>query len=387
MPSPVDTSVKHYRSDMPGAPVVNGLAGSKIAQLEACLVTGYGLKAAATLTVLGGIATMTFAAGHCAWPECVILVAGAANPLLNGEQKVIDSNATTLTFATTAANGSDAGAAITAKIAPAGWEKVFSKTNVAVFRSLSPESARMYLRVDDTAVQTCRVRGFEQMSDVDTGTGPFPTDVMISGGAYWAKSDVPTAAAVAWAVVADARFFFDHQLPGSHRGMAFQNGWLRGFGDLLAKSPAGDAYLCALNASQVAAANNQVDGCWGGDASLRTFLPRGYTGLGSAVAVRRFAYTGGNHSGATATLGSFPSVVDGSLILSGSYVSDATTPRGDVPGHKFSPQSDVWSTLKMFDTVTVAGRRYLCCTGSGSGSGSSSSTTGVDFLDITGPWR
>ena len=90
MASPVDTSVKHYRSDMPSAPVLNGVAGSKIAQLEACLCTGYGLKAATSLVVAGGIATLTFAGGaSAAWPEAVILVAGASNAALNDEQKVL----------------------------------------------------------------------------------------------------------------------------------------------------------------------------------------------------------------------------------------------------------------------------------------------------------
>lgn len=388
MASPVNTDVKHYRSDMPGAPVVNGLAGAKIAQLEACLVTGYGLKSASGLVVLDGIATMTFAAGHCAWPECVILVAGAANPLLNGEQRVIDSNTTSLTFATTAANGTDAGGAVTAKIAPAGWEKVFSKTNVAVFKITHPDCLPMYLRVDDTAVQVCRVRGYEQMTDVDTGTGLFPTDILFNGGGYWAKSDVSSALAVAWAVVADRQFVFDHQLPGSHRGMAYQNGFLRGFGYFIPKNPAGDAYLCGLNASQAAAASSTTDGCLGGNTDLRTFMARGYTGLGSAVAARRYAYTGGSFSGLDALLGPFPSVVDGSLILSDSYVSETSTPRGNIPGHKYAPQSNVWTAFKMFDTTTVAGRKYLCCSSSSnSGSSSNSTTTGVDFIDITGPWR
>ena len=46
MASLVDTSVKHFLSTMYGAPVQNGQAGSKIAVLDACLVTGFGLRAA-----------------------------------------------------------------------------------------------------------------------------------------------------------------------------------------------------------------------------------------------------------------------------------------------------------------------------------------------------
>ena len=44
MASPVDTTVKFYREDFPGAPVLNGVAGSLIDLLDACLCTGFGLR-------------------------------------------------------------------------------------------------------------------------------------------------------------------------------------------------------------------------------------------------------------------------------------------------------------------------------------------------------
>lgn len=390
MASPVDTTVKHYRSDMPGAPVLNGVAGSKISQLDACLVTGYGLKAATSLVVAGGIATLAFAGGaSAAWPDAVILVAGASNAALNGEQKVLTVSTTTVTFATAEADGTDAGT-VTFKIAPAGWEKVFSKTNVAVFRSLSPESTKMFLRVDDTSPQFVRVVGYETMSDVDTGAGAFPTAVQQPGGGYWAKSDVTSAAAVAWILASDGRFFFDSVAPGSHRGMTHQNCFLRGFGDFIPKNPAGDAYLCGLNYAVTTSAAGMNDGTLDGDSNLRTALARGFTGLGAAVVVRRWAYTGSSNSGRDGTFGDFPSPVDGSLILSDQYVGETAAPRGDIPGHKYCPQKWVWDSFKMFDLLASHGRKYISGgggVGDGSGSASSSSNTGASFIDITGPWR
>ena len=390
MASPVDTTVKHYRSDMPGAPVLNGVAGSKISQLDACLVTGYGLKAATSLVVASGIATLTFTGGaSAAWPDAVILVAGASNAALNGEQKVLSANATTVTFATAEADGTDAGT-VTFKIAPAGWEKVYSKTNVAAYRSLSPESAKMFLRVDDTNPQFVRVVGYETMSDVDTGAGAFPAAAQQAGGGYWAKSDVTSAAAVAWILASDGRFFFDSPAPGSHRGMAYQNCFLRGFGDFIPKNPAGDAYLCGLNYSATTSAASMYDGALDGDAAQRTALARGFTGLGTAVVVRRWAYTGLINSGRDTAFGDFPSPVDGSLILSDQYVGETLAPRGDIPGHKYCPQSRVWDSFKMFDLLAFHGRKYISSSsssGSGSTSTSSSTNTGASFIDITGPWR
>lgn len=397
MTSIVDTTVKHYRSDMPEAPVLNGVAGSKIAQLEACLVTGYGLKAATSLTVASGIATLTFAGGaSAAWPDAVILLAGANNAALNGEQKVLTADATTVTFATTEADGTDAGATVTFKIAPAGWEKVFSKTNVAVFRSLHPESTKMFLRVDDTNPQFVRVRGYETMSDVDAGAGPFPTDAMIAGGGYWSKSDVASAVAVAWILASDGRFLLDSTAAGSNKGMRYQNCFLRGFGDLIPQNPAGDAYLCGLNYSASSDAGNMYDGALDHDPTVvRTALARGFAGLGSAVMASRVPYTGsttvsGRYSGNDAIFGSFPSPVDGSLILSRQYVVDsgAFAPRGDLPGHRYCPQAQTWSSLKMSDTLAHSGRKYITSSsGSGSTIASLPSSTGASFIDITGPWR
>ena len=390
MASPVDTSVKHYRSDMPSAPVLNGVAGSKIAQLEACLCTGYGLKAVTSLAVAGGIATLTFAGGaSAAWPEAVILVAGATNAALNGEQKVLSANTTTVTFATAEPDGTDSGT-VTFKIAPAGWEKVYSKTNVAVFRSLHPEATKMFLRVDDTNAQFVRVVGYETMSNVDTGAGAFPTAAQQAGGGYWAKSDTTSATPVAWILASDGRFFFDSPAPSSHRGMAYQSCFLRGFGDFIPKNPAGDAYLCGLNYSENTSAASMSDGQLDGGSELRTALARGFTGLGTAVVVRRRAYTGSNDSGRDGTVGDFPSPVDGSLILSDQYVGETAAPRGDIPGHKYCPQSRVWDSFKMFDLLAFHGRKYITTSGSsssGSGSASSSGYTGASFIDITGPWR
>lgn len=395
MTSIVDTTVKHYRSDMPEAPVLNGVAGSKIAQLEACLVTGYGLKAATSLTVVSGIATLTFAGGaSAAWQDAVILVAGANNGALNGEQKVLTTSPTTVTFATAQPDGTDAGT-VTFKIASAGWEKVYSKANVAVFRSLHVESAKMLLRMDDTNPQFVRVRGYETMSDVDTGAGLFPTDAMIAGGGYWAKSDVTSAVAVAWILAGDGRFLLDSTAPGSNKGMTHQNCVLRGFGELIPRNPAGDAYLCGLNYSTNSSVGSMFDGTLDYDPiALKTALARGYTGLGSAVTARRSPYAGNTTLSATGsgndvTFGSFPSPVDGSLILSRQYIVDTGTlaPRGDFPGHAYCPQSKVWDSFKMFDTLTHRGRKYITSS-SGSGAGvSSSSATGASFMDITGPWR
>ena len=81
MASPVDTTVKWARSDMPGAPVLTRAAGSMAALLDAFLVEGWGLQAATSVVIASGVATATFAADHTAAMHSVVEVAGAARTL------------------------------------------------------------------------------------------------------------------------------------------------------------------------------------------------------------------------------------------------------------------------------------------------------------------
>lgn len=400
MASPVDTSVKHYRSDMPSAPVLNGTAGSKIAQLEACLCTGYGLKSATSLVVAGGVATLAFTGGaSAAWKDAVILVEGVTGTMvdLNGEQKVTFADATTVKFATALADGTAAGT-ITFKIAPAGWEKVFSKTNVAVFRSLDIASSKMLLRVDDTATMQVRVVGYEAMTDVDTGSGPFPTTAQQNGGGYWSKSDTANSTANAWLLASDGLFVIDTVAPGFWRGAGYQVTQTRGFGDPLVKNPAGDPYACILNFSATSNSGNAYEGVLDGGSEARLAFPRAYTGLGSGVTGRRVPYLGststgsGAYSGLDNTTGDFPSPVDGALLLGTIYASEGTSAspiRADIPGIRYCPQKGVFASFSMFSTVVVAGRTLLsvCPSASGSTTTSNSTNTGASFIDVTGPWR
>ena len=56
--------VKWFSSDMRGAPTISGTAGSRIAALDACLITGFGAVTATGITVSGGIATAAVPSGQ-----------------------------------------------------------------------------------------------------------------------------------------------------------------------------------------------------------------------------------------------------------------------------------------------------------------------------------
>ena len=390
MTSVVDTSVKLFTSQMVAAPVLNGVIGSKIAQYDACLVNGFDLKSVTSLVVSAGVATLSFAGTHSAIKDSVVLVAGSSIAALNGEQKVTSIGSGVVRFATAAADGTATGT-ITFKMAPAGWEKVFTGTNKAVYRSADPASTRHYLRIDDTAATLCRVVGYETMTDVDTGTGPFPTAAQQAGGGYWPKSSAANANANAWVLVIDGRAIIDSVAPAYGSGAAYLNCMTRFFGDGIAAKPSGDPYFCLLNYSSVTSPTQMYDSDLDGGSALQSAAPRGYTGLGSAVRHVLLPYTGSPSlfSGMDTTLGPFPSEIDGKLKLSRKYAADSTVkpPRGDIPGWYHCPQSLVFDTIKLFDTVVVGARTLMAVNGCSHSNIASTSFAGAGFIDITGPWR
>lgn len=61
-----------------------------------------------------------------------------------------------------------------ALVSKGGWEKVYTGTDLAAYRSLTGN--RFYLAVDDTQTTFARLRGYQTMSAVSTGTDAFPSN-------------------------------------------------------------------------------------------------------------------------------------------------------------------------------------------------------------------
>lgn len=392
MASPVDTSVKHYRSDTSPALVLNGQVGSLIGILDAVLVNGYGLQTATSLVVADGVATVTLPSTFAAGEDAVVLVSGATPAALNGEQRLIATTTNTIRFATDQANVTATGT-ITVRVAPAGWTKAFSGTNKAVYRSADPlaHAGGMCLRVDDTGTLTARVIGYESMTDVDTGLGPFPTNAQISGGLHWHKSSAANANAAGWSVIADSRFFIFYAQPYKASVATSEIGVTRCFGDLIPLRPSGDPHAVLLAGSQTASMTTAQDGIDSGSVTGK-YVPRPYTGLGSSTTHATLPYVGSvSYSGADGVLGPFPNEITGALTLSRRYVSDATgrPNRADTPGYLHCPQSGVAPAFSSFQKVlgsdALVGRKIMALPTT-----SSTLTTNVNamsFVDITGPWR
>jgi len=180
MASPVDTTVKLFRDDMvgiSGVAALAGVSGRTIAILDLCLVTGTATRNVTSLVVSGGIATITTPtdANNVNMVGSVQLIANVTGGMtgatdLNGEQRIISATATTMTFATAVVNGTaTTGSTITTKLAPAGWAKTYTGTNLAEFHIIDVAGSGFYIRVDDTATTTCQVREHWHRGIPDSG--------------------------------------------------------------------------------------------------------------------------------------------------------------------------------------------------------------------------
>ena len=391
-------AVKWFSSDMRGAPTISGTAGSRIAALDACLLTGFGAVTATGITVSGGIATVGVPSGQTFAEHAVVLVSGATPSALNGEHRVLTSSSTQITFATTAADGAATGT-IEIRYAPVGgWDKVFTGTNKAVYRSADVNSPRHYLRVDDTGATVARVRGYESMADVDTGTGPFPTDALMSGGGYWWGGATAGSAAVRWKLFADSRVLLLAIAPYSDSSTTAIAAPLRGFGDPIALRPGGDNWCTFLSAAGSALSSIPQGALDGGnpDASASAGLsvaPRAWQGLGGAVALYPMALVGGGQtSGANSSLGAFPSEIDGELKISPVLLFEVGSnkpPRARVPGVWHISQTGAYGPLGDGNLLAgegdLAGRTLMCV--ATTSTVVTNPANAVYLVDITGSWR
>lgn len=390
----LDTSVKYFHSGMAGAPVMSGTIGSLLAVLDACLVNGFGLKTVNSLVVSNNVATATINTGHSAEADVVVEIAGATPSGLNGQQKVIAVTSNTVQWETTGIADQTATGTISLKLAGAGWVKEFSGANLGAYRSPNILGTRMYLRVDDADATFARLIGYETMSDINTGTGLFPSTAQRPGGLYWSKSQVADSTLREWMLIADDRMFYFARAHRSDYPEGYETG---AFGDFI-PTKSGDAYACVINGTS---ANNvggvyHPDIYWVGNSSAVSggvYAPKSYTGIGAPAQMGKsfpvLAFTAvENQSGYVNGGLTFPNPEDGGLYLVPHYLLEfnPNNVRGVSPGFYCSPQRFTSTILPACDTVTgvtaLPGKKFKVITCL------QTALIGTPcFVDITGPWR
>lgn len=198
-----------------------------------------------------------------------------------------------------------------------GWTKEFTDTNKRVYRA--PSGNRFYLRVDDSgsgSAEYARVIGYESMSDVDTGTGPFPTNAQVSGGLYVTKSSEASGTARDWRFYSDGVvFYLLVNYSGSSWVIALE------FGDQYALSGSDSfcTYIAASRAAGVAFSDLKTDqsvaaiGAASGSAAGYYFA-RSYTGAGGSIAcAARSPFRSGAIS--SSVVYTYPSPIVGGMVM------------------------------------------------------------------------
>jgi len=363
------SNVVYFTSTMSGAPTLTNTAGSLIGILDACLVDGLGSVTLDSLVVASDVATATVSGGHqfAMVGACgpVIRISGANPSGLNGDWRVTVTSATQFTFATTGISDQTATGTIAAKRAPAGFSKAFSGTNKAAYRADDITGTRLYLRVDDSNATYAIVRGYEVMTDVDTGTGLFPTAAQAAVGAYVYKA---TTTAVPWVLVADGRmgyFFCDTAKNGTwYGGLAF--------GDLESYcSP--DAYGCLLIAATTSSGAFQL---YQLNNSAGSWLARAASQTGGSLTSSRYSHQKCTQLGGGGE--SFPALTDNGLHF---WPVEAwntnVSSRGLLPG-LFCPVHAGGSVPHGF-TFERLGRTYQAV--------NVGASNYQAILDVSGPWR
>lgn len=349
----------YYTSDEPGAPTLNNANGSLISVLDAVLINGFGLKSVTSITVAGGVATVT-CAGHqfTGGVGRKVQIAGASPAALNGNHDVTVVDANTFTYPTTAANGTATGT-ISARRAPLGWQKVFSSTNKAIYGRTDPQATAMLLRIDDTGTgvaSTTNARAVmcESATAVDTMTGVVPTSAQLSGGYYVSKGQSSTAAK-RWFVVGDSRSMYLFTEGSDYT-------WASGyglsplvFGDIDTYRSGGDAYGCIIHGS---INTGHLTGVFYNESSYPAYLSRAANQITPAdpvVLTARAGSSGLPYGGHGPT---YPSDVDGGALIDRAITVRPNTGSGTVRGAlrgACAPFANMASVSQILHATTLSG--------------------------------
>jgi hypothetical protein len=391
----MSTSVHYFHSGMPGAPVLNGTAGTMLAVLDACLINGWGASNADSVTISGGIATLIRAAGHSAEVGSVVLIAGATvtGGDINGERRVLTAASDRYTFDATGIPNQTATGTINQRIAPVGWTKPFSATDLAVYRAPDVTGNRFFLRVDDSEVGNARVRGYETMSDANTGTGLFPKlDSHPGAGGFWARG-ADTTTPSPWVIVADGKTLY---YAANYYASSYSNperlALVGVFGDVVKVGstdqfasvilcPATERRFNAPGGSSWELDYRQVD-------STSFNLARAHHGIGLAVQASNgwadaITPTNAYKSGANVLAMPFPNSSDGGIYIAPVVVFENATRvlRGTLPGLFAFPQNVTNLPLQHNGYLTgVAGYP-------GKTFRTLNSQNGCWAFDMSGPWQ
>ena len=256
--------------------------------------------------------------------------------------------------------------------AAAGWTNPFNGTNLAVFRSAATSNQR-YLQVKDDegssaySYRIARLRGFEDMTDVSTGTGPFPTVAQQANsiGCSYGRTTFMND----WVLIATDKIFHFVCNKGAV-AIPDNYGAMISFGDIKSFT-SGDIYSTILRADSDSGASPYagyvVSSLISTTPSDYVYMPRKFDGTGTSIRCT-FVTSGSLNNSGSFGYGAvpYPNGPDNGLLMSELAVAyNASAPiyiRGMVPGlydichNKPVAHKDTWSGAA---GSTIAGKTFL----------------------------
>lgn len=340
---------QEYRSTDVGMLPVNGLAGSLIAVLDAVLVNGGTPMPVTSMAQSGTTVTALIPSDVSLENKDWLVIAGASPAGANGAVQILAIDGTHFSYEAAAGLGVITGS-ITYRRAPLGWTK-FGGTNVAAYQCASvPGCPQFWFRVDETGAtaggqKECAVRAYEAMTDVNTGTSPFPAVGQAASGVCWRKALTTDATARPWSIIGDGATFY--LVINSDASFTVGRG-LYGFGAFTSYK-VGDAFNAFLsgwatfNITTVSGVGNNGIGfvnymTGSGGANGGLYLARAMTQIGGSIWGTHFfkhlnSGVGAAVVGGSAGMFSYPTPVDGSLWVDTTLLLDsAASPRGKPRG-------------------------------------------------------
>lgn len=259
----------------------------------------------------------------------------------------------------------------------AGWTREYAASNGAAFRAGGGN--QRYLQVLDNGesaggTKEARCRGYEAMTDISTGTGPFPTTVQVVNGITVRKSATTDATARNWVLVATNAtfhlFIASGDFSGAYHGFSF--------GDFASYKTGGDDFGTAIVGKAVendATASNERLGYAAINVASAVitghYAARSFTGVGSSIQMAKFV-DGSKVQLTSSTMGSnqyiaYPNAPDGGLWVSPVWLSQpvasAYVIRGHIQGLWCPMHTQPLSSLDTFDgTGGLAGKTFMAIT-------------------------
>jgi hypothetical protein len=249
----------------------------------------------------------------------------------------------------------------------AGFSKVYSATNLAVYRTNAVEGNRYYLRVNDgVASSSAIIHGYRSMTGVSTGSGKFP-----SADAYvFKRSDSGNRP---WALFTDGQTIHFYVSPA---GSSYSGGFC--FGDIISYTN-NDTYNVALIASASAGTSAQLNLNVSGTGTM-SWLAGGYAQGGSPAEMGRYSH-GASPTWFSNSQQLYPAPATGQLMVARVECWEVDNQfRGLLPG-LFNPvhtnSAGLTQGALLTDPINFPGRTFFIQTVSNRRAA----------IDITGPWR